>query len=129
MTLLGGSWHEEDSSEVSFRIAGAMALRETARKAKPTLLEPIMNVEVVVPQQYTGDVTGDLSGRRGKIAGMLPRGDAQVVAASVPLSEMFGYATDLRSLTQGRAVYSMEFARYEQAPKKVVDRIAHGVVS
>ncbi len=129
LTLLGGSFHEEDSSEVSFRIVGAMALREVARRAKPTLLEPIMNVEVVVPQQYTGDVTGDLSSRRGKIAGMVPRGDAQVVAASVPLSRMFGYATTLRSLSQGRAVYSMEFARYEQAPKDVVDRVAHGVVS
>jgi elongation factor G len=106
-----------------------MALRELARQAKPTLLEPIMNVEVVVPQQYTGDVTGHLNSRRGKIAGMLPRGEAQVVAASVPLSQMFGYSTTLRSLSQGRAVYSMEFARYEQAPKSVVDRIAHGVAS
>ena len=129
LTLLGGSWHEVDSSELSFKIAGAMALREVARKASPTLLEPVMNIEVVVPQQYVGDVTGDLSSRRGKIAGMVPRDDARVVAASVPLAEMFGYATQLRSLTQGRAVYSMEFAKYEQAPKKVVDRIAHGVVS
>ncbi len=129
VTLLGGSWHDVDSNELSFRIAGAMALREVVRKAGPTLLEPIMNVEIVVPQQYVGDVTGDINARRGRIAGMVPRNDAQVVAASVPLAEMFGYATQLRSLTQGRAVYSMEFAKYEQAPKAVVDRIAHGVVS
>ncbi|NNE42972.1 MAG: elongation factor G, partial [Gemmatimonadetes bacterium] len=87
----------------------------------------IMNVEIVVPPEYTGDVTGDLSSRRGKIAGMVPRGDAQVVAASVPLSEMFGYATQLRSITQGRAVYSMEFSRFEPAPKSVVERITQAV--
>ncbi len=129
LTLLGGDWHEVDSNEIAFKVAGAMALREVARKAQPTLLEPVMNVEIVVPPQYTGQVTGDLNSRRGKIAGMLPRDDAQVLAASVPLAEMFGYATQLRSLTQGRAVYSMEFAKYERAPKKVIDRIAHGVVS
>ena len=129
LTLLGGGWHEVDSNEIAFKVAGAMALREVARKAQPTLLEPVMNVEIVVPPQYTGQVTGDLNSRRGKIAGMLPRDDAQVLAASVPLAEMFGYATQLRSLTQGRAVYSMEFAKYERAPKKVIDRIAHGVVS
>jgi elongation factor G len=125
--LLDGSYHDVDSSELAFKVAGTMALRDAARKAKPVLLEPIMNVEVVVPPEYMGDVTGDLTSRRGKIAGMVPRGDAQVVAASVPLAEMFGYATQLRSLTQGRAVYSMEFDRYEVAPKSVIERITQAV--
>jgi len=125
--LVDGSYHEVDSSEIAFKIAGSMAIKEAAKKATPALLEPVMNVEVVVPPEYTGEVTGDLSSRRGKIAGMVPRGDVQVVAASVPLSEMFGYATQLRSITQGRAVYSMEFARFDKAPASVVQRITQAV--
>ncbi len=125
--LVDGSAHEVDSSEIAFKVAGSMALKEAARKAKPVLLEPIMDVEVVTPPEYMGDVTGDLASRRGKVAGMVPRGDAQVIAASVPLAEMFGYATQLRSLTQGRAVYSMEFARFEPAPKQVVERFTKAV--
>jgi elongation factor G len=125
--LVDGSFHEVDSSEMSFKVAGAMAIKDAARKAKPVLLEPIMDVEVVTPPEYMGDVTGDLASRRGKVAGMVPRGDAQVIAASVPLAEMFGYATALRSVTQGRAVYSMEFARFEPAPKQVVERFTRAV--
>lgn len=114
--LLDGSYHEVDSSDLAFRAAGAIAFREAAKKAKPRLLEPIMNVEVVVPEEYMGEVIGDLTSRRGKIGGMFNRSDARVVAASVPLAEMFGYATELRSLTQGRAVYTMQFSRYEPLP-------------
>jgi len=125
--LVDGGYHEVDSSEIAFKIAGSMAIKDATRKGKPVLLEPLMNVEVVVPPEYTGDVTGDLSSRRGKIAGMVPRGDVQVVAASVPLAEMFGYATRLRSITQGRAVYSMEFAHFEKAPQSVVQRITQAV--
>ena len=125
--LVDGSHHEVDSSEMSFKVAGSMAIKEAARKAKPILLEPIMDVEVVTPPEYMGDVTGDLNSRRGKVAGMVPRGDTQVIAASVPLAEMFGYATALRSVTQGRAVYSMEFARFEPAPKQVVERFTRAV--
>jgi elongation factor G len=125
--LVDGSYHEVDSSEIAFKIAGSMAIKDATKKGKPVLLEPLMNVEVVVPPEYTGDVTGDLSSRRGKIAGMVPRGDVQVVAASVPLAEMFGYATRLRSITQGRAVYSMEFAHFEKAPQSVVQRITQAV--
>jgi elongation factor G len=126
--LQDGGFHEVDSSDLAFKIAGSMAFKEAARKASPVLLEPIMDVEVVVPVEYMGEVTGDLSARRGKIAGMVPRSDAQVVAASVPLAEMFGYATQLRSITQGRAVYTMQFARYEKAPRPVVERITQGAV-
>ena len=125
--VVDGSFHEVDSSELAFKICGSMALKEACRKGKPILLEPIMNVEVVVPIEYMGDVTGDLSSRRGKIAGMHPRADVQIIAASVPLSEMFGYATQLRSITQGRAVYSMEFSRFEPAPLSVVQRITQAV--
>lgn len=114
--LLDGSYHEVDSSDLAFRAAGAIAFREAAKQAKPRLLEPIMNVEVVVPEEYMGEVIGDLTSRRGKIGGMFNRSDARVVAASVPLAEMFGYATELRSLTQGRAVYTMQFSRYEPLP-------------
>jgi len=125
--LLDGSFHEVDSSEMAFKVAGAMALKRAARKAKPVLLEPIMDVEIVTPAEYMGDITGDLASKRAKIAGMAPRGDSQIIAATVPLVEMFGYATTLRSLTQGRAVYSMEFARFEPAPKQVVERITQAV--
>src|ERR687890_215207 len=121
--LVFGSYHDVDSSEMAFKIAGSMAFKEAAAKASPILLEPMMNVEVVTPDAYMGDVLGDLSSRRGKIGGMTQRGEAQVIAASVPLSEMFGYSTRLRSMTQGRAVYSMEFSHYEEVPKSKAEEI------
>ncbi len=122
-TLLDGSYHEVDSSEMAFKIAGSMALKEGARRANPVLLEPIMNVEVVTPDEYLGDVMGDLSSRRGKIGGMVQRSTAQVIGASVPLAEMFGYSTTLRSLSQGRAVYTMQFSHYEEVPKSKAEEI------
>jgi len=122
-TLYDGSYHEVDSSEMAFKIAGSMAFKEAAKKAKPVLLEPVMNVEVVTPEEYMGDVIGDLNSRRGKIQNMEKRGKAQVIRANVPLSEMFGYATDLRSKTQGRATYTMQFSRYEEVPKGIADGI------
>jgi elongation factor G len=121
--LVFGSYHEVDSSEVAFKIAGSMAFKEAARRANPVLLEPMMDVEVVTPADYMGDVMGDLSSRRGKIQGMDQQGDAQVIRASVPLSEMFGYSTTLRSATQGRAVYSMQFAHYVYVPKSTAEDI------
>jgi len=122
-TLTFGSYHDVDSSEMAFKIAGSMAFKEAARQAHPIILEPIMEVEVVTPSDFLGDVIGDLSSRRGKIGGMTQRGDAQVVAADVPLAEMFGYSTELRSMTQGRAVYSMQFDHYEEVPKAVAEQI------
>jgi len=121
--LVDGSYHEVDSSEMAFKIAGSMAFKEAAKAAKPVLLEPIMDVEVVVPADYLGDVMGDLSSRRGKIGGMTQRGEAHVIGASVPLAEMFGYSTTLRSMSQGRAVYSMQFSHYEEVPKSKADDI------
>jgi elongation factor G len=121
--LIDGSYHEVDSSEMAFKIAGSMAIKEGLRKATPVLLEPMMAVEVVTPEEFMGDVIGDLNRRRGHIDNMEPRGNAQVVRAKVPLSEMFGYSTDLRSKTQGRAVYSMQFKAYEQVPKSVAEEI------
>ena len=121
--LIYGSYHDVDSSEMAFKIAGSMAFKEAAKRAHPIILEPMMNVEVVVPDAYMGDILGDLSARRGKIGGMVQRGEAQVVDASVPLSEMFGYSTKLRSQSQGRAVYSMEFSHYEEVPKSKADEI------
>jgi elongation factor G len=121
--LIYGSYHDVDSSEMAFKIAGSMAFKEAAKKAQPVILEPMMNVEVVVPEAYMGDVLGDLSSRRGKIGGMTQRGEAQVIASTVPLSEMFGYSTKLRSMSQGRAVYSMEFAHYEEVPKSKAEEI------
>ena len=121
--LVYGSYHDVDSSEMAFKIAGSMAFKEAARLANPCLLEPVMKVEVVCPEAYMGDVLGDLSSRRGKIGGMTQRGEAQVISASVPLSEMFGYSTKLRSMSQGRAVYSMEFALYEEVPKSKAEEI------
>jgi elongation factor G len=121
--LLDGQSHEVDSSEMAFKIAGSMAFKDLAQKAKPCLLEPIMDVEVVVPEEYMGDVIGDLTSRRGQIGGMFQRSEARVVAASVPLAEMFEYASKLRSLTQGRAVYSMQFSRYEAMPKAHAEAI------
>ncbi|MGE0443021.1 MAG: elongation factor G [Gemmatimonadales bacterium] len=123
VSLVFGSYHDVDSSEMAFKIAGSMAFKEAAKKAGPIILEPIMEVEVVTPAEYLGDVIGDLSSRRGKVGGMTQRGDAQVVAAEVPLSEMFGYSTNLRSMSQGRAVYSMQFDHYEQVPKAVEEQI------
>ena len=121
--LTYGSYHEVDSSEIAFKIAGSMAIKEAAKRAHPVILEPMMHVEVVVPDAYMGDVLGDLSSRRGKIGGMTQRGEAQVIGATVPLSEMFGYSTKLRSMSQGRAVYSMEFAHYEEVPKSKAEEI------
>jgi len=123
VTLVYGSYHDVDSSEMAFKIAGSMAVKEAARMAHPVLLEPVMEVEVVSPSDFLGDVIGDLSSRRGKIGGMTQRGDAQVVAAHVPLAEMFGYSTTLRSMTQGRAVYSMQFDHYEEVPKSIAETI------
>lgn len=126
VTLFDGSYHDVDSSEMAFKIAGAMGFRDGVEQASPKLLEPVMAVEVETPEEYMGDVIGDLNRRRGLVSGMTdsPSGSKQVVA-EVPLSEMFGYATDLRSATQGRASYSMEFARYLEAPKNVVDALSH----
>ena len=121
--LVDGSYHDVDSSEVAFKITGSMAFKEGARRAGVQLLEPVMDVEVVTPDDYMGDVMGDLSGRRGQIEGMEQRGQAQVIKARVPLSTMFGYATDVRSMSQGRASYSMQFGAYEPAPSNVQEEI------
>jgi len=123
VSLTDGSYHEVDSSEMAFRIAGSMCFKDCCAKAKPRLLEPIFDVEVVVPEEYMGDIIGDLSSRRGRIGGMFTRGSARVIAASVPLAEMFGYATRMRSISQGRAVYSMQFSRYETLPAAVAEEI------
>ena len=125
--LYDGSYHEVDSSEMAFKVAGSIAFKDAARKANPVLLEPIMGVEVVTPEEYMGDVMGDLNARRGKIEGMNPRKDAQVIKAGVPLSEMFGYSTVLRSMTQGRAIYSMELSHYDEVPRSVADQIIEKV--
>jgi elongation factor G len=125
--LVYGSYHDVDSSEMAFKIAGSMAIKEAVKRANPVILEPIMNVEVVCPNDYMGDILGDLSARRGKIGGMTQRGEAQVIAASVPLSEMFGYSTKLRSQSQGRAVYSMEFSHYAEVPKLKAEEIMNKV--
>jgi elongation factor G len=118
-TLTYGSYHDVDSSEMAFKIAGSMAVKKAARAANPVLLEPIMAVEVVTPEDYMGDVIGDLSSRRGKVEGMDQRGNSQAIRAQVPLAEMFGYATDLRSRTQGRATYTMQFHSYQQVPESI----------
>ena len=123
VTLFDGSFHQVDSSEVAFKIAGSMAFREAAKKAKPVLLEPIMDMEVVCPSDFLGDVMGDLTSRRGRIREMDDRAGAKVVNASVPLSEMFGYATDVRSMTQGRATYTMQFGRYEEMPRQLAEEL------
>ncbi len=121
--LTDGSYHDVDSSEMAFRIVGSMALKKAARQAKPVLLEPIMEVEVVTPEDYMGDVIGDLSSRRGKVEGMEQRGSTHVVRAQVPLAEMFGYATDLRSRTQGRATYTMQFDSYKPVSESIATEI------
>jgi len=121
--LFDGSYHEVDSSDVAFKIAGSMAFKEAAAKAQPVLLEPIMSVEIEAPDDYTGDVIGDINARRGRILGMEPSHGLQVIRAEVPFAEMFGYATDLRSKSQGRATYSMQFANYQEVPRNLADEI------
>jgi len=123
VTLVDGSYHEVDSSELAFKIAGSMAFKEACRKADPVLLEPIMRVDIVVPEEYMGDVMGDLNARRGKIEGLESRGGAQVITALVPLSEMFGYATELRSRTQGRGVFTMQFSNFSEVPKNIQEKL------
>ncbi len=123
VSLFDGSFHDVDSSEVAFKIAGSMAFKTACKKAEPVLLEPIMDLEVVVPEEYMGDVIGNLSSKRGKILGMKMRGGAQVVSALVPLSEMFGYATSIRSMTQGRGIFTMQFSRYDVVPKHISEEI------
>jgi elongation factor G len=123
VTLIDGKYHDTDSSEIAFKVAGSLAFKEAARRAKPVLLEPIFAVEVVTPEDFLGDVIGDLSRRRGRIEGQERRGNALTVTARVPLSEMFGYATDLRSTTQGRATYTMQFDAYEEVPPSIAEKI------
>jgi elongation factor G len=123
VTLLDGTYHVVDSSEIAFKIAGGMAMRDAAKKASPSLLEPLMALEVVVPEDYLGSVMGDVTSRRGSVKGMNARGNVQVLNAEVPLSEMFGYATDLRSMTQGRAVFTMQFSHYGQAPNYIIEQL------
>jgi elongation factor G len=123
VTLTDGKYHDTDSSEIAFKVAGSLALKEAVRRAKPVMLEPVFAVEVVTPEEFMGDVIGDLNRRRGQVSGMEQRGNAQVVSATVPLSEMFGYATDVRSNTQGRATYTMQFERYEEVPPNIADKI------
>jgi elongation factor G len=123
VSLTDGKYHDTDSSEIAFKVAGSLALQEAAKRAKPVLLEPVFSVEVVTPEEYMGDVIGDLNRRRGRVHGMEPRGNAQVVTAHVPLSEMFGYATDVRSMTQGRATYTMQFDKYEEVPPNIAEKV------
>jgi elongation factor G len=122
-TLIDGSYHEVDSSEMAFKIAASMCFKDAVKKGDPVILEPVMNVEVVTPENYMGDVIGDLNSRRGRIQSMEQRGNVQTVKAQVPLSDMFGYATDLRSITQGRATYTMQFSHYEEVPKSIAEAI------
>jgi elongation factor G len=123
VTLVDGQYHDVDSSELAFKTAGSMVFKKAAEMARPVLLEPIMSVECVTPEDYLGDVVGDLSSRRGRIEGMEARGNTQVVRAQVPLSEMFGYSTDLRSRTQGRATYTMQFNSYQPVPEGIASEI------
>ncbi len=127
VTLYDGSFHEVDSSEMAFKIAGSMAFKEAAKKAKPVLLEPIMSVEVVVPDEYMGNVVGDINSRRGRIEGLELRGTTQIIKAMVPLSDMFGYATDIRSRTQGRGSFTMHFGKYEEVPAALAEEIVSRV--
>ena len=121
--LTDGKYHDTDSSEIAFKIAGSLAFKEAAKRAKPVLLEPIFKVEVVTPEDFIGDVIGDLSKRRGRLEGQEPRGNAVAITAEVPLGEMFGYATDLRSNTQGRANYTMQFEKYDEVPPNIAEKI------
>jgi elongation factor G len=123
IAVVDGSYHEVDSSEIAFKIAGSMAFKDGTKKAHPVLLEPIMKVEVVVPEEYVGDVIGDINARRGRLENMEIRGANQVIQAIVPLAEMFGYATQLRSMTQGRGVYTMQFSHYDQVPASIAQSI------
>ncbi len=123
VTLTDGKYHDTDSSEIAFKVAGSLALKEAAKRAKPVLLEPVFAVEVTTPEEFMGDVIGDLNRRRGQVSGMEQRGNAQIVSATVPLAEMFGYATDVRSNTQGRATYSMQFERYEEVPPNIAEKV------
>jgi elongation factor G len=123
VTLVDGSYHDVDSSEMAYKIAGSMAVKEAAKRGSPVLLEPVMAVEVVTPEDYMGDVIGDLSARRGRVEGMEQRGTAHVIKAQVPLADMFGYATDLRSRTQGRATYTMQFDAYNEVPESISKEI------
>jgi elongation factor G len=123
VTLTDGSYHEVDSNEMAFKIAASMAFKEAMKKADPIILEPVMDVEVVTPDDFMGPVMGDLQSKRGKIEGMELRGTMQTIRSKVPLSEMFGYSTNLRSMTQGRATYTMQFAHYEETPKSVQQEI------
>ncbi|MDD7227494.1 MAG: elongation factor G, partial [Firmicutes bacterium] len=122
-TLFDGSYHDVDSSEAAYKIAASMALKEAARKCNPVILEPVMKVEITVPQEYMGDVMGDITKRRGTIEGMNQRGNAQIIDASIPLATMFGYVTDLRSFTQGRGNYTMQFDHFQECPRFVADEI------
>ena len=124
--LFDGSYHDVDSSEMAFKIAGSLAFQEAAKKAGPVLMEPVMRVEVVCPKDNLGDVMGDLASRRGRIQSQEDRGGTQIISARVPLSDMFGYATDLRSKTQGRATYSMEPSHFVELPKSLQEKIIHG---
>ncbi|MFH1011726.1 MAG: elongation factor G, partial [bacterium] len=126
-TLLDGSYHEVDSSEVAFKMAASMAFREAAAKADPALMEPIMQISIIVPDTYLGSVVGDINSRRGRVQGIHPRPDAQVVTVLVPLAEMFGYATALRSLTQGRAIFSMQFDHFQEIPEAVASKLFHSM--
>jgi elongation factor G len=123
VTLVDGSYHDVDSSEMAFKVAGSIGFKDGASKASPFLMEPIMDLEVVVPEQYLGDVIGDLNSHRAEVQGMEPRSDAQVIKAFIPLSETFGYATRLRSLTQGRAVFTLQFAKYKEVPRSITEAI------
>ena len=122
-TLVDGSYHDVDSSEMAFKIAGSMAFKEGCKQAKSVILEPIMRVEITVPEEYMGDVIGDVNSRRGRMEGMESRNGMQIIRAFIPLAEMFGYATDLRSKTQGRGTYAMEPSHYEEVPKSVFEKI------
>jgi elongation factor G len=121
--LVDGSYHDVDSSEMAFKVAGSMAFKEASKRAKPVLLEPVMAVEVVTPEDYMGDVIGNINSRRGQIEGMEPRGNAQVIRARVPLAEMFGYATDVRTMSQGRATYTMQFLHYAEVPHSIAEKL------
>jgi len=123
VTLVDGSYHDVDSSEMAFKVAGSMAFKEASKRAKPVLLEPVMAVEVVTPEEYMGDVIGNINSRRGQIEGMEPRGNAQVIRAKVPLAEMFGYATDVRTMSQGRATYTMQFLHYAEVPNSIAEKL------
>jgi elongation factor G len=121
--LVDGSYHDVDSSEMAFKVAGSMAFKEAMKRAKPVLLEPMMAVEVVTPEDYLGDVMGNLNSRRGRVEHLEPVGNAQQIKAMVPLAEMFGYATDVRSMTQGRATFTMQFDHYEEVPQSIASEL------